>query len=339
MPGEPVFIVGNDRSGTTMLRLILIRNPTLAIPTESMIVTDLAAVRRAAGLTGHAEQQRLADRVWNHPKVRLWGLQDRPPVVPPGMTHDAAYRFALEAPYLSYARLQGASRWGDKTPSYVLSIDEILAVWPNARVLNMVRDGRDVALSIIPLPFGGNNVWAAGRDWARGIRAGVAAAARHPEQVLTVRYEDLVADPQVEIPRVCDFLGLDFDGSMLAIDRTDPELLVADEVAWFAKVWGGISRSSVGKWRTQMSPWDLMVFEEVAGPALDALGYERGSRRPRPSPTAWKLWLLGWSWHDRTLRLVNFVRLRLVQERGRELRYVVTRRLPFGGSPRRPLSG
>ena len=99
--------------------------------------------------------------------MRLWGLGG-PPTVPPGLTHAEAYRFAVEAPFRAYAKREGKERFGDKTPPYLHAVDELLAIWPEARVVVLVRDARAVAHSIVKLPFGPNNAYAAAEWWARG---------------------------------------------------------------------------------------------------------------------------------------------------------------------------
>jgi hypothetical protein len=77
---RPFFIVGCDRSGTTMLRLILDRSDEVAIPTESMFIADMAAIRSRFGdLTSDEQFGRLAEAVWRHPKVREWRLEGAPP--------------------------------------------------------------------------------------------------------------------------------------------------------------------------------------------------------------------------------------------------------------------
>ena len=121
MTPPPFFIVGCDRSGTTMLRLILDGSPDVAIPTESMILVDFAG-QAGDRLATDAEFARLAGAVWGHPKVRAWGLPGGPPSRQ-GRTGPAAYRAALEAPFLAYAELHGKPRWGDKTPYYVGELD------------------------------------------------------------------------------------------------------------------------------------------------------------------------------------------------------------------------
>ena len=326
-PKPPFFIVANDRSGTTMLRLILDRDPTVAIPTESMILSDFAAVRSRGSLGDRQRAQAFADRVWRHPKVRLWQLDGGSPRIPNGLTSDEAYRYSVEAPYKAYAAQHGARRFADKTPPYVFIIDELLAVWPDAKIINVVRDGRDVALSVMGLPFGANNAWAAARDWAEGIRAGLKAEVDHPEHVMTVRYEDLVQHPREQVERICRFVDIPFDMQLLNIEDTDEAKLVADQAEWFEKVWEGISTSSVGKWVNGMQLDDQRIFEAVAGEELTALGYatplaDSDELQPIGRVRAARWWLA-----NKASRLGNFVRLRIVQERGRELRYVIARRL------------
>lgn len=309
-----------------MLRLILDRGDEVAIPTESMYLGDFAPVRAGRlDLSVHDAAVRFTQTVWTHPKVRLWGLEGKPPVPPEGLTHADAYRFAVEAPYRAFAARDGKARWGDKTPFYLDYVDEIKAIWPAAKFIELVRDGRDVALSIMPLPFGGNNVWVAGSDWARGIRTGRAAAEAYPGDVMTVAYEQLTADPEPHIRRLCDFLGLHYSDGMLDVDKTPAHKVVADQKEWFTNLWAGINQKSVGKWRTSMTPREQALFVEVAGTELQAHAYELGPNAAAARTPARNGMLF--QAHNFALRLVNFVKLRLVQERGRELRYVLRRKL------------
>src|SRR4051794_37604907 len=154
----PFFIVANDRSGTTMLRLMLDRGPDVAIPPESMFLTDVPA--EAVAQRG---AQAIVEELWEHPKVKLWRLAEPPPRLPA----DAPASAVFAAPFEAYARAHGKPRWGDKTPHYVHHVDALVELWPDARFVVLVRDGRDVAVSVRPLPFGPNNAWAAAQWWAR----------------------------------------------------------------------------------------------------------------------------------------------------------------------------
>jgi hypothetical protein len=319
-------VVGNDRSGTTMLRLILDRSVEAAVPTESMIVTDFAPIRRGHwDLSAPGTLERFVRRVWTHPKIRQWRLPSSPPVPPPGLSHIDAYRWAVETPFRAYAEREGKDRFGDKTPAYLGHVDEIFAVWPDAKLLVMVRDGRDVALSVRRLPFGANNVYSAATDWVRGIRAGRAAEHRHPGSVLTVKYEDFVSDPIEELRRVCEFLSLTFSDDMLRLDSVPRSKLAQDQQHWFAKIWRGIDNSSVGKWRLEMSLRDQRIFDAVARTELTEMGYDVSSVPAAGMLSNWQL--SAYRTHDAAWRLGNFVRLRLVRERGAEVPYVVRRKL------------
>jgi hypothetical protein len=271
-----------------------------------------------------AAWQRLLDEVWSHPKVRLWELPGAPPRVPDGLAPADAARFVLGAPFAAYARKHGKPRWGDKTPHYVHHVDALLAIWPDARVVVLVRDGRDVALSLRRMPFGPNNAWAAAQWWARGVRAGAAAAARHPGQVMTVRYEDLAADPAARVPEVCAFLGLGYAPAMLDLARADRSKIVADQVAWFPTLFDGITTSAVARWEREMPARDQAVFASLAGAELAQLGYPVPTRPVPPVPPRRAAL---YRRHNELMRNVNFVRLRVVQERGRELRLAVRRRV------------
>jgi hypothetical protein len=318
--GPPFFIVACDRSGTTMLRLIHDRSPDVAIPTESMILVDFAGAAGAA-LDTDAEFDRLAAAVWRHPKVREWGLPGAPPARG-GRTGAAAYRAAIEAPFLAYAKLHGKPRWADKTPYYVGEIDRVKRVFPEARIVNLVRDGRDVALSLLRVPFGPSNVWAAARQWRAAVDAGDAAQARYGDDVLTVRYEDLVADPDAVVRAVCSFCEIAYAPEMLAIEESAAGKLAAGQEGWFSELFAGIGTGSVGKWRTQMTAAQRAVFAAEASAALLRHGYEvPDGAAPPPVPAA------AYAAHNWAVKLWNFARLHVWQERGREVPHIIRRRL------------
>jgi hypothetical protein len=188
----------------------------------------------------------------------------------------------------------------------------------------LVRDGRDVALSLRKMPFGPNNAWAAAPWWARGIRAGEQAQRAHPDAVLTVRYEDLARDPREVVPQICDFLSLDYSEEMLALEKADPSKIVRDQASWFPNLFDGINTTAVARWEREMSMRDQRVFAARAGAELERLGYDVAREREHRITPLQERWF---HFHNELMRNVNFLRLRLVQERGRELRLALARRL------------
>ena len=184
------------------------------------------------------------------------------------------YRAALEAPFLAYAELHGKPRWADKTPYYVGEIDQVKRVFPEARIVNLVRDGRDVALSLLGVPFGPGNVWAAARQWRAAVDAGDTADARYDGDVLTIRYEHLVAEPDAAARQVCAFCEIAYRPEMLAIEDSAAGKLASGQEGWFTELFAGIGTRSVGKWRTGMTGAQQALFAAGASEALRRHGYE-----------------------------------------------------------------
>ena len=125
---------------------------------------------------------------------------------------------SLRAFYGLYAEARGKPRWGDKTPGYVKRMRPIGGVLAEARFVHLIRDGRDVALSRRKRGMGeGKPI---GRDRRALAAADRARAASRPKRLrgryLELRYEDLVADPEPALRRVCELIELDYDPAMLA---------------------------------------------------------------------------------------------------------------------------
>ena len=319
----PFFIVGSDRSGTTMLRLMLDRaDDGPAIPPETMFITDFREVLRGGGLDDHDRAIEFTRRVWAHPRVQMWGIEGEPQLPPVGLSHADAFRWAVEQPFIAYMRRDGKQWWADKTPPNIDHVDLLAEVFPGARFVELVRDGRDVALSMITMPWGDNNVWTTGVRWAHCIREGERQRAARPDDVLLVRYEDLVGEPAAQLQRVSEFLGIAYDDDMLAVEKTDTSKLQHQD--WFSNLWKGINTSAVDKWRTKMSEHDQRVFLAAAGDELRLHGYDTAGLDPvEVSPARRR----AYGTTNFLKRLVNFVRLRIITERGAELRFVIKRRL------------
>jgi hypothetical protein len=271
----PFFIVGSARSGTTLLRLMLNAHPDVAVPPESRFITELWQNADEVDVGSFLEALAAHDRftAWELPVERVKaeiGERTRMP-----------YADAIDAVYRAYARARGKSRWGDKTPRYVESIPFLGELFPEARFIHLVRDGRNVALSYADVPFGPKTVAKAAELWARrvseGIRAGRSLA---PGRYIEMRYEDLVEDIEGRTKELSDFLELPFDEGML--DYTERSR--SDVLPRAAKYNPNVTEKPIAQtrsWETDMPPRHVAVFEAVAGPVLVELGY--GLRHEAPT--------------------------------------------------------
>lgn len=281
--GEPgpagVFpmIVGSGRSGTTLLRAMLDAHPDLAIPPESHFLTRLERRRgryeRAEGFALDA----LVEDLGHERRFLAWGVD--PEALRRSLTEAAPRDLpeAVRAVYRAYARAEGKSRFGDKTPNYVASLPELAELLPDARFVHIVRDGRNATLSYLERDFGPDSVVAGALRWRRLVSAGRAAGTKlGPERYLEVRYEDLVEAPEAGLRRICAFLVLPYDPAMTAYhDHADGVLRALDRSDH-----RGLElppTKDMRDWRTAMAPADRWAFDAIAGELLEELGYERGS--------------------------------------------------------------
>jgi hypothetical protein len=274
-PSPPVIVLGVRRSGTTLLRVMLDRNPALAVPDESYFVPQLARRHR-----GTVDVDAFLDDLRRLPTLVEWDL--RPEAVARRLHPPMATGEAIAAVFEAYAAERGKIRWGDKTPLYMQYLPMLERLFPAARYVHLVRDGRDAALSFLSVPAGiMTEGWGHPRDaagfacqWATEVRAARALGVRAgPGRYLEVRYEALVADPEAELRRICSFAALDYDEAMLAyVGQTDSahkeHQRRLDEPP----------RVGVRDWRTEMAPGEIAAFEAVAGDLLGELGHDVTTR-------------------------------------------------------------
>src|ERR1700747_1676075 len=266
----PVIVLGVGRSGTTLLRVMLDRSSQLAIPYESFFVTPLAH--------RHGRQPNLdafLDDLARFYQLYEWGIspEDVRPRLREGMTTGEAIAAVFEV----YAEHEGKSRWGDKTPLYMQHLPLLERLFPGALWVHLVRDGRDAALSFLSLPEGfSGKTWALPRtaaQFAARWRTEILSARRLGSHVggryFELRYEDLVAEPERELRRICEHASLQWEPAML--DHTG-----VSKVAEMPEHRNIALPPTPGlrDWRSQMSREDALAFEQVAGDVLRSSGYE-----------------------------------------------------------------
>ena len=268
---RPLVVLGVSRSGTTLLRVILDRSPGIAIPDESFFVPLLA---RRHGRTVAAE--RFLDDVARIPTIRAWGL--RPADVEPRIRAGMRTGAAIAAIFETYAERAGKPCWGDKTPMYMRHLELLESLFPDARYVHLVRDGRDAALSFLEMPEGTfTRTWAHPETpaqfaclWGKEVSDACALGRRVGSgRYHEIRYEELVTDPDGVVAGICEFAEIPFEPDMLAYaeavdvsEKPHQQRLLRPPTA------------GVRSWRDDMSSEDIAAFEAVAGNVLRELGYD-----------------------------------------------------------------
>jgi hypothetical protein len=199
----------------------------------------------------------------------------------------------------------------DHTPGNVQHMARLARLMPDLRFVHLIRDGRAVAASQIPLDWGSNDVYEAARLWMSKVGLGLAACSALGPRAITVRFEDLVTDPEATLKGLCEFLQIPFDHGM--VGRRDFQVpgYSRDQ---HALVGTAPDETRIDRWRHDLSATQIEAFEFLTGDMLDYLGYSLCNDSPgRPKALA----------HGRSTsvsflrkRVTNPVRRRIRKRRG-----------------------
>jgi hypothetical protein len=278
VPDNPyVFVTGCTRSGTTLLQRMLDSHPQLAVSNDTHVVPR--TVMRSNPDPQLPLTDDLVEQVVRFERFDHFGVD---PETARGLaaTADTFVDF-VRALLEEFARSRGKPYAGEKDPEYVRGLPLLHRLFPSARSVQIVRDGRDVTLStldwVTPKRFLGRMaLWreepvaTCALYWRRQVAEG--QRGRHEvgaDRCLEIRYEELVRAPEVVMRSIADFLDLRFDPAMLEFHkertRHDPRLSSKDR--WLRPTAG------LRDWRVGLSPRDLELFDVLAGDVLVSLGY------------------------------------------------------------------
>jgi hypothetical protein len=276
-----VFIGGVPRSGTTLLRNILAAHSSIAIPTESYWMYEVLERLNREG--------RLDDLPY------AWELMRAHRVFPPDLDTDLTARAIEDRPpsdvvdliravFSTHALSKEKSMSGDKTPRNVDSFVWLHEMFPHSRLVHLIRDPREVCMSLSLQHFTRFGLPGAADNWTGSMVKLRAAMRALGAEIYEVRYEDLVSHPEREIRNVCDFLGVEFEPQMLTAysDNGRPR------IAHVARAWTPIEEG-LRNWRDELSRTDLAVIEATARREMKHLGYKPTLRFPYRPSALWRI--------------------------------------------------
>jgi len=287
------FIIGAPRSGTTLLRFMLDAHPEMAIPPETGFVP----------LAGGLGRQDFFDRLTHFPPgAPNWsdfGLDASDFRAGLDQIDPFTCSQGLRTLYRLYAAKHDKPRYGEKTPGYGEHIATIENLLPEAHFIHIIRDGRDVALSLRPLWFSpGRDMATLARYWRNLVEQGRAGGAL-AKSYLEVRYEDLILTPEATLAGICAFLKLDFRPEMLFYWKRTPGRLIEHGARVGADGRILVSReqrldqqrltlqppqpSRIFAWREHISAAEHAEFLSQAGDTLASLGYRISHSGMSPS--------------------------------------------------------
>ncbi len=265
------FFVGTNGSGTTLHRAIFDSHPDLAIPGESHFIIPLARRRRLYEGPDGLRSDRLLSDIRKEPRFLAWDLPI--PDVEKALSDPPVpdYPEAIRRLYALYAQSRGKTRYGDKTQAYIHHLPLLVELFPEARFVHVVRDGRDVALA----HTAGAKVEQVALSWKRRVRRGRQSGRElGPSRYVESRFEELVQDPEAAVRRLCTFLELEFDPRMLEYHHRADEIVATTAKPERHRDIFRPPTKGLTDWRRELSDDQVARFEAVAGNLLDELHYE-----------------------------------------------------------------
>lgn len=279
-PKTPFFLIGNARSGTSLLRLMLNTHPDIVVPPECGFAMWLRDRYVALDLCDSAVIARFAGDVSASRKFETWNLSETQLRRRLEGRRYAEYPELVAEVYAAYAELRGKTPtlFGDKNNYYITLVDQLRETFPDSLIIHLVRDGRDVACSYLDLadreidceyrPNLAFEINEIAVEWSKNC---LRMARLTGPRVITLRYEDLLGAPKTELKRMCKFLGAQFDPIMLDFFRWNDE--PQSFLQWKGKTREPLDPENAGRFRYRLTQEQISIFQATAAEALIHFDY------------------------------------------------------------------
>jgi hypothetical protein len=270
-----VFILGCDRSGTTLVQQVLASHSQLHITYEAGFCITTKHLYRSANI------EPVLEAIKGFPQyngVDIDGLRDDFRATP-----GAHFQDLVALLHRRVAAVHGKTRWGDKVPAFTAHIPALALMFPAARFIHVVRDPRSVAVSWVRTHWGPNTYWHVGRRWVDLVGlATIDMDLLEPWRRFVLRYEDLVREPEPTTRKVCAFLDLDWEEGLLSAQRRERIALPStQDEALHRKTRGELDATRAEAWRRE-DPRKFRHLESICWELMDIYHYEHTSDHPVP---------------------------------------------------------
>jgi hypothetical protein len=279
MNNLPIFIIGTQRSGSNLLRLLLNQLDEIASPHPPHILKRMYPLLEYYGDLSkpYNFQQLVSDvcRLVELNPIPWKNVQlDRLNVI--SRCRESSLLSIFGSVYDICAEAWGAKTWCCKSLENIEYVDEIDRYFLNPRYIYLYRDGRDVALSFQKAVVGEKHFFNIAMNWANTQSIALNLMDKiDSSRFFSISYEELIKDPEQSMKRLCLYLEVKYDSHMLEFYRSEEALLSAES----STLWGGLTqpilKDNTQKFLQEASQEDIKIFESVAGDILDRLGYDR----------------------------------------------------------------
>ncbi len=274
---KPIFILGAQRSGTTLVRLLLNNHPRIAIPDES---TFLMPILKSKYLKQAISGERLKNFIRYlqvNKEFEIWNFDNSKTI--DALLNKKSYSLhgLISVIFKSFCEAKGKPRWGDKTPSFFRKADILSKLFPQAKYLHIVRDGRDVFASYKKMKVMRNYAAVNALEWRYKVwKIENFLSGINPSDKITIRYEDLVANPEDVMKQVFNTIEEEYDDGILEFHK-DSKYNVGKNHSNL--IYQPISSSNTNKWKKELSKREINIFTTMSSGVLKSFDYEIGQKR------------------------------------------------------------
>jgi hypothetical protein len=284
----PVFIVGVPRSGTTLLAAMLAAHPNMSCGPETHFFRWIERVDEKEICAANDWPVQATGFVNSIIRKSYTDESPRPLIEKYGLSTEQI-RAYLEQQVPSVAAILSSitelhmimshkSRWVEKTPDHIEYLDTIRHHFPDAFIVRIVRDPRDIALSLLKVPWGVKSLLEGLTYWKR-----LDDTSRHffqkDNRSHTLRFEDLIQNPETELRKLCEVIDEPFDNQMLDTSLTGKQLN-SRNVPWKNKASQPVDRDRLFVWQKELSQQENLLAESFIGNLLEEYHYQRVENLP-----------------------------------------------------------
>lgn len=285
---SPIFLIGAERSGTTLLRLMLTVHPAICIPPESLFFVALESKYGTANNLLPQIEDFLND-LYNNNFHRFWEWNVDQQLLLNNLTNNQqlSYSHAVSTVYQTYRQQfdPTASIWGDKNPFHIYQLGKIRRYFPGVKVILIVRDFRACYGSVKKLVAkeqergevwpGIKTIAGLTHQWNQVVKI-FEKYHQKWEQFYLVSYEDLVREPSAQLAKICKWIGVDFQESMLEFYQKNAEsgLVPRSQMVWHPNTLEPVGVKGINAWQDELSFSELETIELMNWKNLEKLGYK-----------------------------------------------------------------
>jgi hypothetical protein len=278
---QPTFIVSSGRAGTTLLRAILNASEQLYIPYEADFIARAYRFYGDRQQFNHLDYQQIAKLFVLTSQEHGWGLSQEHWFEIFKQRSPQSFAEINSVIYQTYLNLHAVEncQWGIKHPVLIAGLDAIIKTFPTAKLVHIVRDGRDVCLSYRQIhktakwKFGPNGILTSALYWIDGLRR---IEEFHAVPVYELRYEALLCNPEQELQSLCEFLNIEYRQEMVdkyQFSDRNQNLLSNEDKMIHIQILGGLNEGNKNKYLNEMTQTERFLFELFAAPYLSKYNY------------------------------------------------------------------